>query len=137
MKRLLVFFFLLMLFSCGKEKASSKKAFKAPETSELSLLMRQLNENMLSLKESIEHDSPIDFNGEWSQIKNAQSSDPPKIESMEYQLMAESFLNSIDQYNEASADFKHEKYTQMVNACTQCHQALCPGPLVVINKLNR
>ena len=136
MKKVLVLLLLLTFLACGKEK-ERKTTFKAPETSELSLLMRQLNENMLSLKESIDQDSPIDFNGDWSRIKNAQSSDPPKIASMDYQLMAESFLNSIDQYNRASIDLKHEKYTQMVNACTQCHQALCPGPLVVINKLNR
>ncbi|MCB0571390.1 MAG: hypothetical protein KDC66_16580 [Phaeodactylibacter sp.] len=124
------------LLSC-----SSPKAVLVPQPvnpngdSELALLMRAMFDDALQMKEQIERGEQARTGLDFEKILTAQATQPEKAASTEYKVHALSYLQTMQALQQADAAQASSLYESMVNSCTGCHQALCPGPLARIKKL--
>ena len=137
---------LLLLFvlgiSCSEDKeeritddSQIQKPLNPNGDSELALLMRAMEEEAKQIKEQIANDYPITINLEHEKILTAEATEPDKAASDEYKAYATAYLAAIKGLKTASKAQQLDAYEHLVGNCTTCHQALCPGPLVRIEKL--
>jgi hypothetical protein len=103
--------------------------------SELALLMRQMYEDGMSIKEDIENEKRISTKLKHGDILTAEATEPEKAESDTYKALADSYLDLMDQVNDRKNPHREEAYSNLVSSCLQCHKAMCPGPIVKINKM--
>ena len=145
MNRQTVFFlFLLMLVAAScteqtKEEAIPTDVIVAPINpngdSELALLMRDMFDNAMQIKEQVKNGEKPTFKVAFDEIHSATSTDPADAKSDRYAAFAQSFSSTLKTLENASADDLDLKYNQFVGSCMNCHQAMCPGPMVRIKKL--
>lgn len=121
---------------CAAPSAGSKKIINPNGDSELALLMREMFDESIQLKEKIGLKESISLNLEYEKILTAHATEPEKAASPEFKAFAALYLESIQQLKKTGSDSAAFHYTYMVNQCKLCHQALCPGPLVRIEKLD-
>ena len=143
LKYTLAALFSMLLFSCSSEKQESQKEGETIVTnpngdSELALAMRKIFDQTEEIKQNLEGGSlvvPEDYINNLKSFHTAIPTDPEvKVEQFF------GFVKAIDlaaQELEKKPDFdsQKEQYTRVVNACIQCHQEFCPGPIRRINKL--
>ena len=103
--------------------------------SELALLMRQMFEEGQRMKEQVRKGEKVTVSVDYARIHTAQATQPEKAASDEYRAFALSYEATMDAIREAPPAEAAELYDGMVQACMNCHQALCPGPTVRIKKL--
>lgn len=103
--------------------------------SELALMMRDMFEDGLKIKEKIKNGEVPELIMEFEKIHTVEATEPEKQASTEYKLHGTSYLRAIDALKKAHKDDLEKSYTDMVDACMNCHRALCPGPMVRIKKL--
>ncbi len=105
-------------------------------SSELALLMREMDKDSWKIKEAIEkNQNIINIKEKFAKLHTAKPTEVDKKDAT-YKIMADAFLVSID--NLYKAQTKTEKlgaYNMMVNNCLNCHKSACPGPIVRIKKL--
>ena len=102
--------------------------------SELTLLMRDMYDYYDSLKVNIEKgDIPSEFRN-FSEIHQAVATQPSKSESPLFKVMSTVYLESADRLN-ANNSNTAEIFNTMIDNCMNCHQQMCPGPMVKIKKL--
>lgn len=131
----------LFLFSCETEtrfdepEPEIKQASLNPNgDSELALLMRQMADELNTLKENI--DTELDLS-KISDYKTIHSATPTK-ESMKekgYQSYAQAFLLSIEALEQSTPANRVESYNEVINACMNCHEVTCHGPMRRIEKM--
>ncbi len=131
----------LFLFSCQSEtrfdepEPEIKQASLNPNgDSELALLMRQMADELNTLKENI--DTELDLS-KISDYKTIHSATPTK-ESMKekgYQSYAQAFLLSIEALEQSTPANRVESYNEVINACMNCHEVTCHGPMRRIEKM--
>ena len=126
--------------SCSNtECPSSDKSTIAPINpngdSELALLMRDMFDEAMIIKEQVDNDKPVAIKLDHHEILTAHATEPEKAASSEYKTFANLYLQSIESLRSADKNQVPTMYENMVANCTACHQALCPGPLVKIEKL--
>ena len=123
---------IIILSACQKKQETKVYLGNPNGDAELALLMRQMFEETSKHKTG-EVSDPFEFSPE--AIFTAQATDPQKAASEKYQMLGEAYVNSVRNYHRAKATDRDQAYEQMVGACENCHQALCPGPLVKVKKL--
>lgn len=123
-----------LLLSCG-ESAEATRPINPNGDSELALLMREMADEAEQLKEQIARGQAVTISVAHEEILTAEATEPEKAASAPYEAFATSYLETVNQLRHADADNISERYGEMVENCIVCHQALCPGPLVRINKL--
>ena len=128
----LVLLTIILLASCKKEAQPKVYLGNPNGDSELALLMRQMFDETQELKQS-EGKYSLNFSPE--SIFTAQATDPKKAASEQYKALGTAYVNSVENYHRAAETDRAQAYEQMVGACENCHQALCPGPLVKVKKL--
>ncbi len=140
---------LLLSPGCEQDKpaedASNPKSHLVPSTvnpngdSPLALVMRRIREQTNSNREALlagKNGSVIDGSG----LKTALPTDPQTQSKVFFQF-ADQYLGAAKKYNQlvkqsdSSAEDKKSTFNTMVTTCAACHKVLCPGPLVVIDKL--
>lgn len=136
---------LLSLFFLGIHCAEKTEDCAVPATtqaplnpngdSELALLMRAMYDEAAALRTQLDQGAPLEFHLPHEQLLTAQATEPEKAASDQYQAMANAYLHSLEQLKNAPIDERQLHYDQMVGNCMSCHQALCPGPMVRIRKL--
>jgi len=62
------------------------------------------------------------------------STEPEKGKSELYQAMATVYKESADRLKNNRTDMP-KYFNQMIDNCMNCHQQMCPGPMVKIKKL--
>ena len=142
MKNLLIFFALATIFlSCESElkedqpEPEIKQASLNPNgDSELALLMRQMADELTALKENIE--TEVDMS-KISDYKTIHTATPTKVSMKEkgYQSYATAFLISLENLENSTPENRVETYNEVINACVNCHEVTCHGPLRRIEKM--
>lgn len=103
--------------------------------SELALLMREMFEDGLRIKEQIENGEKPEVLKKFEAIHTAQATEPEKAASDTYKHFGDAYLAAVNRLQNASSEEVYDVYQGMVQTCMSCHQKLCPGPMVRIKKL--
>lgn len=132
MKKPFIFIFILStiyLLSCNDVKN------KSTTDSELTLLMREMFDDGLKMKEQIINGENPEILDKAKRLLSSHSTDPEVALSDTYKLFAQSYLNALEALEEAPLETRKKQYEIMVTSCMNCHQKLCPGPMMRIKKL--
>lgn len=140
------FFFLLALMvaygacntqekSCASGSSIPKKIINPNGDSELALLMRAMYDEADKMKQQLAKGDAVSLSIDHDKILTAHATEPEKAGSEMYKAFAANYLQSIERLKTGPNEQIPGLYTQMVQQCKNCHQELCPGPLVRIQKL--
>lgn len=152
MKHVFSLYLLLFLVACQKKEAPSSKEVKSNETckqskasandegfemyqmSEMASLMEQMYVDNKRLRERIiKGDTVGSFPAHFLKIYSATMTDPEDNDTF-FKSQAKAFIAA---QQKIYSDPKNAKvhFNAGINACVQCHQQKCGGPLVRIKKL--
>ena len=136
MKSLIHFSLLFMLsFFIFTSCSNEPEPLNPNGDSELAVLMREMFEDGEKLKEAIESGKIPKLTKKHARILTADATEPEKAASNEYKVFADSYLQILEKLETADDDQLPDLYNNLVNSCMNCHQVLCPGPMVRIKKL--
>ena len=132
----------LTFTSCGQSEKSCSKSEKVniqpinPNgDSELALLMRSMFDDLALMKEQVSNGDSVLVALDHKKILSAHATEPKKANSPEYKAFADGYLNVIEALNSAGSNERVDLYENLIENCISCHQVLCPGPIVKIEKL--
>ncbi len=103
--------------------------------SELALLMRVMHEEGMKIKAQVENGELPKINQDFEKILTAVPTESGKTESAIYQSFANAYIASIKALMQSNPAEVQNRYVEVVNTCMNCHEQVCPGPMMVINKL--
>lgn len=129
----LIIIITFLFISCGNN--NTKPPLNPNGDSELALLMRQMYEDGMLAKQAILEDQEITTILKHEKILTAAATEPEKAGSDLYKSFANNYLSLMAEVNDPKNPNRKEAYSNLVNSCIQCHQALCPGPIVRIKKM--
>jgi hypothetical protein len=140
-------FFLLFIglsvyaLSCAAEAEAhedpvAKQAGLNPNgDSELAMLMRAMFEDAEQMKAAIARgEKPVPA-FDHARLLTAHATEPEKAASAEYQVWAQSYLQTLQALQNGDLAMAPDLFDNMVGTCMGCHTELCPGPKVRIQKL--
>lgn len=141
---LLVFLILMLCFSCKKEEtevnleengaATVEKKFDMYKMSEMASLMEQMYKDNEKLKERIVKGDTIgSFPNHFLEIHAAVMTDEQENDAF-FKAQAANFINAQKLIYEDPKNAK-EHFNAGVDACVQCHEVKCGGPIPRIKKL--
>ena len=129
----------VLLFSCQnkvteeQEKTEPKEPLELYIPSEMALLMEQMYTHNLQLKHQITNDGELgEYPEQFDKIHTAEFTDPTDNDSF-FQEQAQIYIEY--QKDIYQSDNPEKAFNQMVDACIQCHQVKCGGPITRIKKL--
>jgi hypothetical protein len=120
--------------ACSSDKSSKSKKFEMYEMSEMSALMEQMYVDNQRLKERIKKGETIGaFPNHFLKIHEAIMTDESDNDAF-FKNQAANFINAQEQiYKDPKNAKKH--FNAGVDACINCHQVKCGGPIPKIKKL--
>ena len=130
----------LLLFSCAKEKTTDEKKpekkFEMYELSEMALVMEQMYVDNQRLKNRIlASDSIGQYPDFFDKINSAKTTEPGQFDDF-FKEQAVLFLNTQKAiYKQKDTKSQKAAFNKMVDACIQCHEVKCQGPIDRIQKL--
>jgi cytochrome c553 len=140
MKKLLSLVSFLLLFSCAKEKKADEKKpekkFEMYELSEMAMVMEQMYVENQRLKDRIlASDSIGQYPDFFEKINSAKTTEPGQFDDF-FKEQAVLFLETQkDIYKQKDEVSQKKSFNKMVDACIQCHEVKCQGPIDRIQKL--
>lgn len=135
--RTLTALLVLVLVACA-ESAPEVDARRDPNgVSELALLMREMTSDMERLRAHVHAGEHAASEAGTDRLFTASATEPEKAASEAFKVFGESYLHVARTLENTPDSLQGPVYDQLVQACANCHQALCPGPLVRIEKLRR
>lgn len=143
-KLFLVLFTALICFSCKKEdkavscdkkdSSSSEKKFDMYEMSEMASLMEQMYKDNEHLKQRIlKGDTIGKFPNHFLKIHAAVMTDKQENDAF-FKAQAANFIKAQELIYEDPKNAK-EHFNAGIDACVQCHEVKCGGPIPRIKKL--
>ena len=129
---MLVMVYVLTLTSCANTEA---KPLNPNGDSELALVMRQMHDNGMEVKQQLINGEKPELKYECSKLYTAKATEPEKVASPIYEGYARSFEASVKTFDQEFNSDKIGSYQRMVDACMNCHQEVCPGPMRKIKKM--
>ncbi|MCF8238045.1 MAG: cytochrome c [Saprospiraceae bacterium] len=137
---LLVFSLLAFGTSCSQREEScaapaKKKIYNPNGDSELALLMRDMFDEGMRVKEEVAVGKRPMPKWDADAIFTAHATQPDKVATPEFKAYAQAFLEAAKAMEDASPEAYRQSYQGMVKTCVACHQEVCPGPIVKINKM--
>lgn len=142
--RLLVASSTLCILACStgdepkKTSGSSGTTYVAApqrEASELAWLMLEMSTFMDSTRARLGHDQELlPFPSDFQRMLTAEST-PGMVDHRSYDPFAFAFLHRIDTLYKAPRAQRQALFNDVVEGCASCHQVVCPGPLVRIEKM--
>lgn len=135
---LLTFFVLACQDSSKKLEEKNEKIAKPLNPngdSELALLMREMYEEAEKVKSQIKSGEKISLTLNHAKILTAHATEPEKAKSAEFKGFAKHYLSQVEALKKANKKTVDIQFKSLVESCMSCHQALCPGPMVRIKKL--
>ena len=135
----LVFLCVFAILACS-DIDTSKSGLAATQPnpngdSELALLMREMFDDGMRMKQQIEEGEKLEVLAKFEKIHTAQATEPEKAASEKYKVYADAYLKRIEQLKASSEEDTKGLFQGLVTSCMNCHQAMCPGPMVRIKKL--
>jgi hypothetical protein len=131
----LLLFSIFIIASCHQDTPAKKKIVNPNGDSELALLMREMFDHSMEVKAQLENEGKLDPIKRYDEMKTAEATEPEKAASDLYKAMADTYLSTVDLANGAPPSHRKKAFNSMVDNCMSCHQQLCPGPMVKIEKL--
>lgn len=130
----------LFLVTCQDEKTTEQSAKKTKiynpnGDSELALLMRDMWDDCMRVKEEVAAGKEAEFNFDPKAIFTAHATEPDKAASETYRRMGEVYLSASEAFEQSGTADRKDHYQALVTTCVACHKQLCPGPVAKINKL--
>lgn len=120
--------------SCAKEKSTGKKDFQMYEMSEMAALMEQMYVDNLRLKERIiKGDTIGKFPQHFVKIHSAVMSDGKDNDDF-FKIQAKKFIQAQELIYKDPVNAK-QHFNNGVQACLNCHEQKCGGPIPRIKKL--
>lgn len=139
MKQVIVFFlmvFFIGLLACSNADNGGGKAPLNPNgDSELALLMREMEADAKRMKLQVKNGELPEVLKKFAEIHTAEPTEEGKTDGAEYQVYAQSYLQTIQAMQNADEETAPKLFNNIVESCMNCHQAMCPGPMVRIEKL--
>ena len=128
-----------LMLSCSglgtKEQCETPKPLNPNGDSELALLMREMFDEGMRMREQILNGEKPRVLKKFEAIHTAQATEPEKANSDAFEVMADVYLASLKALKNASEEERYDRYQSVVQSCMSCHQAMCPGPMVRIKKM--
>ncbi len=132
-------FLMFLVFACSDvDESKSDLTPTQPNPngdSELALLMREMFDDGMRMKQQLESGDKLEVLAKFEKIHTATATEPEKAASKKFKMYADAYLNMIEQLKVSSPEDTEVLYQGLVKSCMNCHQALCPGPMVRIKKL--
>lgn len=126
----------LLLIACGGDTSQNQTGIINPNgDSELALLMRAMFEDGMLTKQQILNRQLPEIKYDYTRIHTAEATQPEKVATIDFKLFAKAYEASASALLTSGTDNRAEAYQAMVAACMQCHQTMCPGPIVKIKKM--
>ncbi|MCB0663545.1 MAG: hypothetical protein KDC24_12445 [Saprospiraceae bacterium] len=127
---------IFILGACNEDPQNvDKKPLNPNGDSELAILMREMFDEGMMMKDMIKNGDHPEVNVEFQKILTAEATEPEKAASPEFKAFAQTYINTMEAMKDASPEDKLVLYDTMVENCMTCHEALCPGPNRRIKKL--
>ncbi len=126
---------LLLWQACSDEKTCATKPLNPNGDSELALLMRQMFDDGMRVREQIRKGEAVSIHVDFEKIMTAKATDPEKMQPADYPQLAQSYVDAMRALRDATPAEVEDRYTAMVATCMNCHENTCPGPMVRIKKL--
>ena len=126
---------LLLWQACSNDKNGASQPLNPNGDSELALLMRQMFDDGMRVKEQVKKGEKPDIQVDFEKILTAMATDPEKMQPADYPQLATSYVDAMRALRDASPAEVEDRYTAMVATCMNCHENTCPGPMVRIKKL--
>ena len=134
MKKIFYFIPLILVLGCNTKETSEKKVIIDPNpTSEMAQLMRDMTNELASIRERLINEEDLDQNLLNFALIHEQEVTDPSFNKPHVQPMSETYTYAVDAFNENPTK---SNYTAIINNCLSCHQLSCPGPVVRIKKLS-
>ena len=134
----------LVLFiysACSTQEKKEEKEVKMEQSvnpngdSELAILMRQMADEAELIKAQIEKGETPKVSVDYNEILTATATEPEKKATAAYGAFAEAHIQNMQLLEDSDTARMLSLYDNMINNCINCHQELCPGPLVRIEKM--
>jgi len=123
----------ITLFSCKKETKSEAPVMA--KQSEMSALMLQMYAENEKVKQQILKGEDLpNFPEKFLHIHTASLTDPADRND-KFNMFSDAYISSLRTVFESPKDAQKESFNQSINSCIACHQSMCPGPIVRIQKL--
>lgn len=129
---------ILVFTSCQKKVEESqntepKEALEAYNPSEMAMLMEQMYAYNLQLKHQIANAEDLgEYPANFDKIFTAEFTDPTDNDDF-FQENAKIYIEMQKEIYQSKNPI--EAHNKMVDACIQCHQVKCGGPITRIKKL--
>lgn len=104
------------------------------ESSELSLLMRQMYNHAAEARKAVSEQRTVSYPKTFLNINTAKPTDD-KTKNEYYTTFADLYLQTLDSYENATNTNRVKSFNNVVNACLACHSSHCPGPVPKIKRL--
>lgn len=136
-----------IIISCSQEKPTKSDEIVADvdqvvstnfpnKRSELAILMRNLYNDIKAEKKSLENGEVTNvlWMEKYGSLLTASPTDD-KHTGPNFEAFEKTFLQQLSAYEAANNDNRISLYNNLISSCRSCHEAHCPGPLMVIKKL--
>ncbi|MBT5858879.1 MAG: hypothetical protein HOA52_04290 [Flavobacteriales bacterium] len=122
-------------FSCTEQETKEVKTTNFPnKDSELAIMMRDIVENTQKVKEQIINGEEVEFFIKFEKLHTSTTTEADVRDDGQFTSFANDYTNKVSELIKAETD-KTTLYNDMVQACVNCHQQICPGPVKRIRKL--
>ncbi|HSF87875.1 MAG TPA: hypothetical protein VLA46_00565 [Saprospiraceae bacterium] len=124
-----------IMLTVGTSCGDKPKSLNPNGDSELALLMREMHTDGMKTKQQLLDGKTPDISVKYEKLFTAKATEPAKVATPEYTAYATIYETAVKNFLERRGNNQVEAYTTMVDACMNCHQQICPGPMVKIKKL--
>jgi len=118
--------------SCGKSEA---KPINPNGDSELALLMRDMHENGMIVKQQLLAGQNPELTIDCEKLFTAKPTEPDKVADPRYAGYAKAYESAVKSFRQEFNSDRAGTYQTMVDACMNCHKEVCPGPMVKIKRM--
>lgn len=121
---------------CTTEQTSAKQKIINPNgDSELALLMREMFDDGMITKQQLLEGLDPQITVDYMAMFTAHATEPDKVARPEYAQFGKAYEQAVEGFLTADAAQRAGAYQTMVATCMNCHQVMCPGPMVKIKKM--
>ena len=114
---------------------STRKIVNPNGDSELAILMRDMYDEGMLIKQDIIEGKEPKMKVNYHLIHTATPTEEGKNTTPEYIHFAKAYEEAVAQFKNASETERSSAYQNMVQNCMNCHNSICPGPMVRIEKM--
>lgn len=132
-----LFAFAMIAFSAYALSFTNKAplAAKANSESELTLLMREMYDDVAKMKTAVNKRKKVVPRVNHELMLKAVATEPEKVASPAYEALAQAYLKALKSLQQASPADAPVMYKNLIDSCMSCHSAFCPGPKTRIKNL--